>query len=211
MKRRHKAPLGVLAVRAVVSGCVPVIHEQKAAYYPKGHGEEIKLIARDALARAEPGTPEAKRWELVAFHVEPVIAWPKATLRLKGAPRDLPDIPRTPEDVEAVKAEEDALEDYGEAIDEAQSASGAGGILGWILGAVGVAGGGGIGGLLLRMFTKHRSKIQQLAGQLLRKDRALDEYDTALEEAVTSKERRRKLGAVRPAMSTEHDARKPPA
>jgi hypothetical protein len=150
----------------VLAGCVDVLHEQNAAWYTKGHGVEIKEIATDALARAEPGTPEARRWELVSFHAAPIVGWQKAELRLKGAPPDMPDVPRVPEDRDAVKIEREALEEMNVAVDEAQAAGGAGGLLGWILGVAGVAGGGGIGALLLRVIGGKSRMIGKLVGAL---------------------------------------------
>jgi len=189
----------------LAAGCIEPIHHQRAAWYSKGHAEELKREISVGLARARPGTAEAKRWELMSFHVEPVIEWQSAELRHVGAPPDVPDVARGPEDTKAWRVERDRIEEMNGAVEEAKAR---GGLLGLALGLLGSAGGGGILAVGLRLFTKYRGQIQQLTESLTLKDRALDQADSMVEEGIPPA-KRRKLGASRPDFSAEHEARKP--
>ena len=178
-----------ILILALCAGCIADM--RPAIYATDQHVEAIVETARAVHV------PVRERMELVSFHATRARGWTEAMLKHKGDPdpAERLTIPRSPEDRREI-AEEDLLKKEYEADIETEHdiRDKARGWMGGILGGLGLGGGGGI----LALFMTYRNKILKT---LRRKDRAIQQYDAAIESLPRAK---RKEIAKGDALEAEH-------
>lgn len=150
--------------------------------YTDGHLKEIKR------AVSTPMRPEIER-EKVTFHVDRGLAWTSAALEHKGAPPMPIQVPAGAYDTSTIYREDEVMEEYKADVEKEKAIRAVASNL-WMK----VTGGaGGVGIMAI---------IGQLMRVLKKKNRAIAEYDSAVESIPKAK--RVELGKTRPDMTAAH-------
>lgn len=145
------------------------------------------LVVAAKVATAEQ-LPVLERLTLIMFHVTQAKAWNLSIIRQKG---ELPEperfeIPLTPDDKRKVINEAILLKEHNADVDDELNLKAKGNsLLTKILGGTAL-GGTGLASLAA-MFLKYKKKVKGMMGLLQAKDRAIDQYDAAIDKLPKAK------------------------
>lgn len=164
--------LGIL-LALTVGSCIADI--RPAIYSTDRHVADIIVTNR-----AEH-IPEELRRELIEFHGVRALAWTKIMRKHKGDPEPMFVIPHRPENKREVEEEDDRMKVYDADVDtEIDLGRKMRGAWTGILAGLGVSGGSGA----IALFMQYRKKLKLLLRAkdsiLAAKDRAIDQYDEAM-------------------------------
>ena len=168
--------LVLIPMIVLASSCIADI--RPAIYSTDRHVADI------IVANRADHIPAEERWELIEFHAKRALAWTTIMRKHKDDPEPMFVIPHRPENKREIDEEDDRMKEYDADVDtEIDLGRKARGALGGILAGVGISSGSG----MLALFMGYRKKLKAL---LRMKDRAIDQYDQALDTLPQAKRER---------------------